>query len=710
MPGSCIYSIILSKSRSLKKLDINSTLIKLTFYPIFSFSFVGILVLILDQIGLIENFIFLSLIIALPLLYLVDIGIQTYRGKTQFSHLRTYSIRSSVIIILVLMIGIILISLGIFFGRLYLFGEDDWVGVNPALYIGKDSLNALNNRIHEPYYPAFWGYVIFGFGKLSGLPFINTNALLAPFCYLFVSTSYIFFKVILKKQKEDVVILATILMIIFSGAFSIKFNIFVHSISELIIRNEFHFIYKSFSYITLFLSMALFIHTSKRNHLRSNTFLGLTYQEWGGLILSTFFLIMSFISYMIPVLMGIVLIFLYCCFSKNKARMIIFKLFCIWISIFFVFFLVFDVLMNFYLTYTALYRFLTLFRFEFLYNIFNLIPFSVLGYTFIGLFLTINFLLYFIFNKIKNLSTVKFNINNRTKKILYLSFLVIFSSFTFIYILEFFIYLTSDNFLFLAIYMVFSRFGLIGIIYIYFSIWFFKSKNKTFSFLFFWLIFSLVNAIIPVFLEFLLKYNLNYQTFYASLDYWRITYWLRRVWFYAIPSMCIFGAYGIYRLVSYIDNLKILKGRTFPNVSLKLAVFSIITILSYSGIVSTAMTYGIQHFRITDEKVEMIGYISENLPYDSNLLAYQDFHIRYGMKMTYTNYIYFETLPQNPTSMINELKERDLQYALVSWEYLSLNQSYFNLFNNTLVADFYNQTLFRAGELELYYAPYFNQT
>jgi len=144
LPGACIYSLSFSKNKLPKILKIDSIIIKLTIYPILSWSFIGIIVLIFDQIGFVSNLIFIFLIISIFLLFLLDIKIKTYRDKYRILKIRKIILRKSTFLLLILASGIALFSIGISLGRLYLIGQDDWVVVSPTIYIGKKNLNPFN--------------------------------------------------------------------------------------------------------------------------------------------------------------------------------------------------------------------------------------------------------------------------------------------------------------------------------------------------------------------------------------------------------------------------------------------------------------------------------------------------------------------------------------------------------------------------------------
>lgn len=71
-------------------------------------------------------------------------------------------------------------------------------------------------------------------------------------------------------------------------------------------------------------------------------------EEFKVIILSAFFLIYSYMIYLIPLLAGFYLIFLYCLFSNKKKKN--FQIFFYFIIFLFLFFIAFDILTNFFLS------------------------------------------------------------------------------------------------------------------------------------------------------------------------------------------------------------------------------------------------------------------------------------------------------------------------------------------------------------------------
>jgi len=764
LPGANLYSLIFSKNDLPTKLKIDTLLLKITLYPLLSWSFVGFLVLILDQIGLVSNLIYLFLVISIFAIFLLDLKIKLSQEKIQISRVKTITIRKSTIIILALASGIALFSIGVSLGQLYLFGKDDWVSVSPAIYVGKLNLNPLSEKVIFSNNPEFWGYIIFGMSQFSGIPFINTNVFLAPFCYLFITSPYILFRIFLFKQKEIVAILATGLFAIFSGAFSIISTLYDYNISEFIIRMEFHFINKTFAYIAFFLALSLILFVFKGNFSNKTKNSKFINKQSKVLFLSAYLLILSFLSYMIPFLMGILLVLIFCIFYKKDLREENFKIFIQWLFYVISSLFIIDLITVFHFSSLAIQRFRGMFNFDIIQDLLGIIPYPIIFYLIFCSFLLFNYSLYLFFrkyqSKIKKIS-IKKNSNN-----LYKFFLVIFTIFVLIYLSDYIFttivdqrlegfkiiidlgnwdiisndlkayyinkvikhtylglnefYFVQLNMFFLDLYLFFTKIGLIGIIYMYLSYFCFKSRNErqSFKILFIWFIFSFIFALIPLNLQYLFDYNADYQLFYNDFfDLKKLLfYWYNRIWFYCFPSLCIFGAYGISKMFKKIRNNKFFKKREYMNLQLKLIAFSFITIISYSGIISTGMSHASTEGRYSDSTIEMVGWISENLPYGSNLLIDKNFKLKSTvrmMTMTYCNITFFEDVfdansdPSQMEENIDLLKDHQIYFALINWEYLYFNPNYYNFCINILIPKFYTTPLHMAGNYVLYYAPLF---
>ncbi|GAG33328.1 unnamed protein product, partial [marine sediment metagenome] len=193
LPGANLYSIFFRKDEISKKFAIESFFVKITLYPLISFGFIGIVVLIFDQVGIIRDFIGLFLVVTIIFLCLIDIFLQKLRVNNIELEIIRIKISKNVCVILLFTFAISLISIGFQIGWSYLPPGDPWDGIKYANHIGIMG----TSPIYIDYYPNFWGYVSFGYSILTGLPYINVNTLMAPFNYLFVASVYLFMKSLL---------------------------------------------------------------------------------------------------------------------------------------------------------------------------------------------------------------------------------------------------------------------------------------------------------------------------------------------------------------------------------------------------------------------------------------------------------------------------------------------------------------------------------
>jgi hypothetical protein len=319
LPGANLYNIIFFKNNLHERFKVQHFILKITIYPLFSFAFIGLAVLVLDQLGLVRN-IFVIILFSLILgLCLLDLIIQKFREKKIRINSGFISLSKYNIIILIISVGVSLISIGIHFGNLYLIPGDSWVSLAPNNYIGYSNTSPIEWGKINTYYPIFWSYISFGLSILCGLPYFNTNALLAIFCYLYITSVYLMMKAILFNYKEKYITFSTILISITSNLFYFKYDYGHGGLPAITFVCEFYFIYKSYAYILFIVAIAFFIFLSKTSNNEDaddNELKEIKDSKF--LILIAFFLTISFMLYMLPLLMGIVFIFLYCIFSDKK--------------------------------------------------------------------------------------------------------------------------------------------------------------------------------------------------------------------------------------------------------------------------------------------------------------------------------------------------------------------------------------------------------
>ncbi len=181
--------------------------------------------------------------------------------------------------------------------------------------------------------------------SLCGIPPINTCALLFPFLYLFITSIYLLIKALLFGLDDRYALLSTIFVVTFSGLFYI-FNS-SNGVSWLIFSGMLFFWFKSFAIFLFIISFALFIIVNNSFQMRKKKLtLTLQIENYTIIVLSSFFLIYSYMLYFLPALMGFSLIFFYCLFSNNKKESFLNLL--IYYTSFIIFYIFFDILFDFF--------------------------------------------------------------------------------------------------------------------------------------------------------------------------------------------------------------------------------------------------------------------------------------------------------------------------------------------------------------------------
>jgi hypothetical protein len=198
-----------------------------------------------------------------------------------------------------------------------------------------------------------------------------------------------------------------------------------------------------------------------------------------------------------------------------------------------------------------------------------------------------------------------------------------------------------------------------------------------------------------------------------------MSHWFSRNWLYAIISLCALSSIGLIeaskRLKYNIKIKGIFERRLYKDI-LKNASVSILIYLSFSSIVITGIESGNTDNKIKNEEVQVIGWISENVPIDSKFLLYEyDYPIRLGIMTSNSYDIYYidDIFPSdyNYTELINEIEflmENEIEYLIVREDYLSETNDEVFFVNTYLIPHFYNDSLYESDNYELYYAPYFD--
>ncbi len=697
LPGSCLFNIFFPKSRIHKRFGVESFLIKLTLYPFLSLISLGVIVLIFDQFGLTKDLITFFLLIFLIFIFLLDIIIQKIRNQKIIRIIHQLTVSKNTFIILLISIGIIIFSIGINLDTKYLIPGDSWVGIAHANYIGLPELSLNESWVASWKYPLFWGYPTFALGVLSGLPFININVLLTPFLYLFVTTIYLFIKALLHGFKEKVIILSTILTITFSGLLNLTTisDVFEKgNISDLIFDGIITFRYKSFGIFLSLLGLALFFIISK-DVIKIKDKRLLKSEQFKIMNLGAIFLIISFMTYMFPLLFGLIILFIYCLFIKNQKKYNILKSLTLFLCFFVIYFILFDILMNFYLSEIFIKKIFFFFEIDLLQSILVTFSYWQVVYSiffFIILFCFIIQGIYFIYiRKRKRKGNIRFRGESLIAFFIYILFIIIFMMFFVIYIRSILNKEALNNinnqfiFYYLNVY-IFPSIGLIGILgscLLYFS---YKKNRNLFLILNIWLIIVFIIASLPIFKIFLSDFP-NIPTLEQAIrqisntEYNNMIYWFTRTWFYAIPVISMLFVMGIMKFTEYLKKIRFFKRKIFLGSTLKNFSVSIFIFFSMTNLIVVGIYWQNHVYNVSDEEAQSIGWITNNIPDDSNILMgaefdqhlvrtldYGIYKLRYSIEEAYNEYFNGNTswwlIPYNyddncAITMVDEFEGRE---------------------------------------------------
>lgn len=757
LPGAFLFNLIFPDITLFKRFKVEPFVIKIAFYPLLSFLMLGVCVLIIDNIGFVggEFYVFFIYIFILNLGFL-DFIIQFFRSKENhkqdlFSKRNTsINISRSTFIILIISIGVILISLGILDAIKYLISGDSWTGIKPAIYIAKPLIKPIDYG-KEFRYPIFWGYISYGFSVLSGIPLVNINALLAVFCYLHIIISYLFMKAILYNFKPKYIIFSTILLSIFSGLFfispfeeeqAIVSSIFLN-IGALNYIGQLSFIYKSFSLYLLYFALALFIIATKTNgenhllHRKSS-------EKYKLIIISALFLIISYIIYMLPLIIGLLFIFTYVLFMDNKIQNL--KIFYVFIISLFLIFITFDFMTEGLVNYLFSDKFSDFLIWMLIIRVDDegekfVLPdlaymFIISIILFVSLILFLDILYKKFFAKRRSSSKISKQqplpiINKKNKKLIIKNFVIktffvfFLSLFTVSLFFQFFnlffksfiykfIYVEKNYwYYFISLYFeqIFLNFGAIGILGIYLSYFCYKKNRRLFYILIVWLFFTLIYSSINFFNGFLL--NKLILTPPQEIEYDQLKYmlfWYSRNWFFIVPVLCIFSAIGIIKLMKLVNN-KIFNFNSHKcmKICLKSFLISNIIIFGYTSVITSAIYWGRDEGEATvrDCQVQVIGWISNNLPKGITILIEKDHNIINGMEeMTFLDYYHTrEIIWANRDYQFNLgwIKRKSITYAvLYNGTHPEVHPTVSDFLDNFLTKEYLSEVAYQYENLIVY--------
>ena len=712
VPGSSIFNIFFPNSKIHERFKVESVYLKITLYPFLSITFLGVSTVILDVLKINQHSFSFVLFGIIIILFSIDIVIQMFFRKANFKTLFTeIKLSKFTSLILLVGLGIIMIACGNQFIAKYCVSWDHYAGISYASYVGNPNVSKYKKFIS---YAPYWGYISFGLSSLCGIPYINTNAMLFPFLYLFVNSIYLLIKALLHNMKEKFSVLSSFFVVTFSGLF--YFVGTFTGISWFIFDGIMFFRYKSFAIFLFIISTALFINATSFIE-RPGTKRIEKLEAILTLFLSAFLLFQSYMIYFLPAIPGMTLTLFYSFFSENRKKNI-FR-FLIFFSFFVFFFILFDFILDFFYTYwnmaffsyffeigktelstkflfpnalkiyfaliiTCLFSFylyvfliiiekkgvnkgkkkLVFIIFALIFNGFLFLCYLLLTYYF--KFTPVYFFLYFfskskpnlenkiifyntlLFCFISVISSVLFfiiyMINNRSSlqnkesaishrykllitKFCFIISAIIFSIFFIIFIVWAFI-LGINTFLTLYLTMIFFKIGLIGISGVYLSYFSRKENKNVFYVLLIWGFFMFVLASILVFRYWYLYYSISPNK--IPVDYYeKMELWFSRVWHYSIIPLSIFSAIGLIKLMEYFKSLNIWNKsakRDLKNVKtgtkLVITSFFIVFILSTTIISTSYYQNKIRH--LEDDEANTLGWISENIPFNENIIHDND--------------------------------------------------------------------------------------
>jgi len=484
IPGSCIFNIFFPNSSLQKRFEIEPFFFKLTFYPIISFTFLGSLTLILDQIGLIRHFFPFILFLIILFLLAIDLTFQKYRGrKLSFIEKTEFKVSRNTLLILYFALSIIIITFGMQLHRNYLGNGDHYRAIAYSSFIGDINTSPTNKFYTSVIY---WSYIPYSFSALCGIPIVNVNAMFFPFIYLIIFSLYLFIKAMLRSFNESYAVLGAILAVTFSSLFDIFHSYLRRERATSFVYNSlFDFCYKSFALTFFIASMALFINMVMAPKFNENE-LNPKNKVFLNIFLSAFILIQSFMIHFLPGFPALSLIFIFLLFMYKKKD--VFKKYLIFIVTLIVLFFFFDFIFNNYFTWVSV-SFLSFF-FNFSLNVQDqsLFFYSLFVYLVLTGFLALNFLIYRIYKKsyFKNLKL--FNRIKFDAKFIFQMISIVFTFFLFLDItLNFIRTIRGLHYFTFILHLFFFYNGFVGIIGMYLMYFFYKKNPRIFYILLLWI-------------------------------------------------------------------------------------------------------------------------------------------------------------------------------------------------------------------------------
>ena len=623
VPGYSVLNLIFPENRIAEKFNVEPFLIKIILYPIISFTLIGTLTLIFDQMGLPRNNFSLILFLTILALFFLNNVVTSHRKKkNHLFKINIITISKHTMFILFASLCVVIIAFGIFTLTQYLAMGDAYRAISNSNLIARSVFEEID--ISDPYY-IYWAYIIFGLNALIGIPAINVNAMLFPFLYLFILSIYLLTKAFFGYKKTNHAILSTLFIITFSSLFYIfQYDNSLERVSYFVYDGLFYFRYKSFALILFIVSLSFVLITIKNT---SQGGLKMENVKHGTklLIISSFFLIQSLMIYFLPIIPMFFLLFYLILFSYRKLSS--FKPYSILFLSFISFFVFFDIITQFFFSWTIakeLFYFLGISSLLHSLDL-TIAPFinSLIIYS---MFCGLVILVFIIFkcNRKQSIKNKKWGNKNRfTRKIfIFLNYI-----FLFFLILEIMLNLTRSfrgmTYFTLTLHLVIFNIGLIGILAIFFSYFIFKEHETLFYVLSAWILSLFVLAFIGLLINWVKYPNLApIELPGGEYDKW-IQYWFNRIWYYSIIPLSIFASVGVLQFLKKFHSKNFKIGRfNLKEIHLKSVFVSLIIFFSISNTILAGIHFSIATDTIlTNEEAQVTGWMTNNVNPGMNVLV-----------------------------------------------------------------------------------------
>ena len=636
VPGYSLFNMIFSNNQLSKRFKIEPIYIKLVFYPVISLTFLGALTLILDGFGLERQYFSSVIQITTVVLFLANLIFQKYTSrKIRFIKNTKVEISKHTLFILIFASIIVFIAVVLHIHAKYLLIEDDYYSLQYAQLIGYPKTYSYNS------YTVYWSYIAYSLSSISGIPIVNTSVMLVPLIYLSLLSVYLLIKSFLAGKNAKYAILASILVVTFANLFEIfQDSSDFHKVSRLTLDSLFLFRYKGFSIILVIISLALFINLTKNEVSKNIKEIIKTY-EFKLILLSAFFLIQSFMIYFLPLIPAALLILCFLLLSKQKKSF--FRYYIIFLCSSLFFFTIFDISSDFFFSSLSISRLNYFFKILILFpniSYSQLILLSpILFYSFLGFFLLINFLLFNFFNRyssIRKKSKIKRNLNH---KFIFVLLELIFLSFLFLEIILNLIFTKRGlNYFTFFLHLFYYRIGFIGIIGILLSYYGHKMIRETFFILLVWFLLIYFISIFS-FLSQWIQSPVSMPILTES--YHSASYWFDRTIYYVNIPASIFASIGLIKVIRRFDK-KSLRLKYAKNLKIFFKMSCIGGLLFFAMVNTVMFGIEINNFKgnLDDNQAQVSGWVSENLPKDSNIMV-DDNTIYYYLRAVSLTKTYF---------------------------------------------------------------------